>query len=176
MNLLYHKIKENFLNHKKTKFYFVLIICFGLLMVNANIFLYISDYFSINLEGDSDFDSFSKKSLFFLAVVFAPLTETFLCQILPYYILKNLKLFYLRIILPSILFGVLHDYSWLYMLATFFVGVVLNYLYFYCVAHRRNAYLYVAALHSLYNLVGNVVYLSNIYILLYTILYNFLGL
>jgi CAAX amino terminal protease family. len=91
-----------------------------------------------------------------LGLIIAPIIETILYQYLPNHFLIKIRILnkYLLIIIPSLLFGLSHSYHFLYMLMTFFGGVVLN--YYYIEMKKRTSYsLWATALiHSLYNLYG----------------------
>ncbi len=76
----------------------------------------------------------SKIELFFKALILAPIIETLLNQwfllILPLKKCcnptnKNLSI---GIFISAFLFGVLHSYSWSYILYAFFIGLYLNYI------------------------------------------------
>lgn len=113
-------------------------------------------YFKSSIATNNPFKDFSFKFLFFLTIIAAPLIETFFYQLLPYYILKYFKIrkVALRILIPSIMFGASHYYNLQYVIVATIMGSILNYFYLYSVAHRKNAFLWVVILHSLYNLVG----------------------
>ncbi|WP_426479898.1 CPBP family glutamic-type intramembrane protease [Chryseobacterium sp. CBSDS_008] len=121
---------------KKTVTFFIVSFVFALL--NGYFFNYINDaylHFDVNYNKSQNI---SKNELNFIAIFIAPFLETFLFQYLPYFILSkwiklNNKVF--CIIIMSIIFASMHYYNWLYIVMTFFGGIILNNLYIYYIHH-----------------------------------------
>lgn len=67
---------------------------------------------------------------FIFAIILAPCGETFLCNFFPNLVLRAFTTrFYILLIVPSILFAFNHTYNPLYVVYTFFGGIILNYFY-----------------------------------------------
>lgn len=138
---------------KNVKFYIFFLKCLGTLILISVLFSVLAYYFSIDMGGGALYKKKSMIGLFFLIVILIPPIETYFLQVLPYKLLRWIKVrrLYLRLIIPSGLFAILHTYSPLYAVVTFFGALIINYLYLYCIAHRRKAFLTTTLLHSLYN-------------------------
>lgn len=91
-----------------------------------------------------------------VGVFIAPGIETFLCNLLPNLILRLFtNRFYILLIIPSILFGLFHTYNPVYVVYTFFGGIILNYLYLKSMEHERStlsAFILTGLLHTSFNL------------------------
>ena len=88
-----------------------------------------------------------------VGVVLAPLIETTLFQALPIELLsrKTRVPWQGNVFISSVLFGAAHRYSWGYVLATFFVGLVFAYGYAVRRRERGWPFLLVFAVHALRN-------------------------
>ena len=105
-----------------------------------------------DLEFKSDSLTFeSKKEEFILVVVIAPILETFLFQYLPYLYLKKYNTIY-TIILSSILFGLSHSYSIIYIIYGLTVGMLFISAFFYSIKKYLQPFWLVAFCHFIYNL------------------------
>ncbi|KAF5071876.1 CPBP intramembrane metalloprotease [anaerobic digester metagenome] len=109
----------------------------------------------------SEAPSVSKRGvvmMFLLGVIFAPIYETILFQVIPYHILKLVPFLnrnkWLIIAISSLLFGVTHWYSVMYIIFAFSVGFVLIYAYAARVEGKPNAYVLIIIVHMLRNLVA----------------------
>lgn len=140
-------------NRKIAQIFFVLLL---IKIINGYLFTYINNRF-FKLENRA-FDNLSEGELFFVAVVAAPIIETLIFQYTLYKILNYLKVknTLILIVLMSIVFSLAHSYHWLYMLATFFSGLILNHLYISTLKNRGEwlAVLLTVGLHLSYNLFG----------------------
>ncbi|MBB6331709.1 membrane protease YdiL (CAAX protease family) [Chryseobacterium sediminis] len=141
---------------KKTVIFFI--ISFALALLNGYFFNYINDvYFHFDVNQNKH-TNISKDELNFLALFIAPFLETFLFQYLPFLILSkwiklNNKVF--CIIIMSIIFASMHYYNWLYIVMTFFGGIILNNLYIYYNKHVHTySFILTVLFHSLFNLYG----------------------
>lgn len=144
----------NKLENKKIIQFFFLLLLFKI--TNGYIFSYINNRF-FNLE-NAIFEKFSENEILFIAVVFAPIFETLIFQFFLYRLLNQIgiKNTLIIIILMSVAFSQAHWYHWLYVVATFISGLILNYFYLY-IHKKKNeliAVLLTIALHSSYNLYG----------------------
>lgn len=100
----------------------------------------------------------SKQYIIVVSSIFGPLVETFLFQMLPYYLFKKAGISnqYLVLFLPAIIFGYFHTYNPLYQLGAFTNGLVFNYTYIWYRINYKLAFLLVTLLHSAYNLYGTL--------------------
>ena len=134
------------------------LISFVLAVLNGYFFNYINDtYFHFDVNYNKS-QNISKNELNFIAIFIAPFLETFLFQYLPYLILSKWirlsnKVF--CIIIMSAIFASMHYYHWLYIVMTFFGGIILNNLYIYYNKHAHSySFILTALFHSLFNLYG----------------------
>ena len=134
------------------KFYKVFLACLLLSILNALFFSAIANYFDI-LPGNP-IEKLGLISQLFLACVVAPILETLLIVTLPNLLLRKagIKNRYLLIVFPSTLFGLAHYYSLLYIIVMFLNGLLMNFLYVYCLLKGYRAFYWVVLLHFLYNL------------------------
>ena len=97
----------------------------------------------------------SQNELFLIVVIIAPIIETYIAQ---FALMKFLKIYITNqiylLIIASTFFGIMHNYNWLYMLVTFFLGLILNYYYLEVQKISKYSFFLTALLHSLYNLYG----------------------
>ncbi len=138
-----------------SKFAKVFLLCFILSICNGYLFDYISSNFFPGLEGNP-IDKESLSEQLFVGCIIAPLIETLIFQYAVIRLLDKAGVhnFYLLLIIPAILFGLSHYYNWLYVVAMFGGGAIMNYLFLYCQANGYKAFWWVALLHCLYNLFG----------------------
>lgn len=142
------------LENKKIIQFFFLSLLFKIL--NGYIFNYLNQ--TVFLLETPFFEETPANELFFLVVVFAPIFETLICQLLLYRLLKHLKIknTLIIVILMSFVFSQGHWYHWLYVVGTFVNGLFLNYFYIYIYKNKNEliAVLLTIALHASYNLYG----------------------
>lgn len=128
---------------------------FLLAILNGYIFNLINDCW-VKVEVNS-FDEYSLPETILLVVFLAPLVETFFFQFLLFKLLAD----YLKItsntmciIIMSLVFSQAHWYHWLYVIMTFFSGIILN--AFYVTFRRKNKSIFwiTTLLHASYNLYG----------------------
>lgn len=140
-------------NKKIIQFFFLILL---LKIVNGYLFTYINNSF-FKLE-NTIFEKFSESELFFMAVVFAPIIETLIFQLFLFRLLNQIRIknTLAIIILMSVVFSQAHWYHWLYVVAAFISGLLLNYFYVYILKNKNEliAVLLTIALHSSYNLYG----------------------
>lgn len=88
-----------------------------------------------------------------VAIIFAPIYETALFQTLPFLILRRFAIFrrnrWAIVLIAALIFGSLHCYSVMYMIATAIIGALM--MYGYIVKWRRHAYLNLVLFHALWN-------------------------
>ncbi len=105
-----------------------------------------------HLEFKSNSMSFQSKNEEFVLVVFiAPILETLIFQYLPYFYLKKYRYIY-TILTSSILFGLAHAYSIIYIIYGFTIGLLFISTYFYSIRKNLNPFMLVAFSHFIYNL------------------------
>lgn len=140
---------------------YILFICLTLCVANSSFFAFLNNlYFHLNLG--AEFPGMSSTDMAFLAILLAPLLETFLIQLLPYIFFKKickLKNDLVAVFMMSVLFAFLHWYNWLYIIAAFFGGLILNsfYVYIYKKDDFLIAFWLTVLLHTLYNIYATFV-------------------
>ncbi|HYX06508.1 MAG TPA: CPBP family intramembrane glutamic endopeptidase [Bacteroidales bacterium] len=93
-------------------------------------------------------------------VVMIPLFETFIFQFLLINMVKALAgrsryTFWLSVLIPSVLFGLSHSYSLLYIVAATLTGIIFSLTYYISTFLRKeNGFLIVFLLHGLNNLLA----------------------
>ncbi len=141
---------------KKSLFFFI--ISFALALLNGYFFNFINDtYFHFDVNQNIQ-NNISKEELNFIAIFIAPFLETFLFQYLPYLVLSKwmkIKSRILCIVMTSIIFASMHYYNGLYIVMTFFGGIILNNLYIYYTKHAHfYSFVLTALFNGLFNLYG----------------------
>lgn len=95
------------------------------------------------------------KEAFWVAVIFAPLVETYLIQ---YLVIKNVHkwtgIYWIAVLASAIIFGALHTYSVPYMILTFLSGIVYGIIYVVLALRGKDPFVYIALTHALHNLTG----------------------
>lgn len=141
---------------KKLVIFFIISFVFAVL--NGYFFNYINDtylHFDVNQNKNPNI---SKHELNFIAIFVAPFIETLVFQYLPYLVLTKwikLKNELFCIIIMSIIFSSMHYYNWLYIVMTFFGGLILNNLYVYYYKNaRKYSFILTTIFHVLFNLYG----------------------
>ncbi|RBQ06283.1 CPBP family intramembrane glutamic endopeptidase [Pedobacter miscanthi] len=144
----------NLFTRKSIKFYIVFLSCLLLKIFFSYLFSYISILFSIDAKNSNPFENEDKKFIFLTVVFIVPFLETLVFQYVPYHALRLIKVHnsLFRLLIPTLIFGLSHYYSWMYIVVMCFMGSILNYFYLYCVDNRKSAFMWVAILHSVYNL------------------------
>jgi|LakMenE18May11ns_1017448.scaffolds.fasta_scaffold9717405_3 hypothetical protein len=105
-----------------------------------------------DLEFKSDSLTFeSKKEEFILVVIIAPILETLLFQYIPYFYLKKYNAIY-TILISSILFGLSHAYSIIYIIYGLTVGMLFISAFFYSIKKYLHPFWLVVFCHFIYNL------------------------
>lgn len=98
--------------------------------------------------------------LVFSAVIFAPLFETMLNQMLPWIILKRFKTVrrhrIIAVVLSGLIFGALHLYSVAYVFITLFMGMAM--MWAYIVKDHKNPYWNVVLFHAAWNATAIILY------------------
>ncbi len=136
----------------------VFICCLVATILNGYIFNYINNTYFEYSSNDNGLEKFSETAKFFMIVIFAPLLETSILNLFPNWALRRLKVSneFVLIIIPSILFALLHIYHPLYVVMTFIGGIILNWYYIYCQKNTRYTFWLVCLLHASYNLYGYI--------------------
>ena len=136
----------------------IFIISFALALLNGYFFNYINDnylHFNVNYYKHQNI---TKNELHFIAIFVAPFIETLVFQYFLYLVLTKwigIKNKYFCIIIMSIIFASMHYYNWLYIVMTFFGGIILNNLYIYYNKHVHTySFILTVLFHALFNLFG----------------------
>lgn len=107
---------------------------------------------SFNIVFKSKSFSFeSKTEEFILVVIVAPIFETFIFQYLPNFYLRKYNVCY-TILISSFLFGLAHNYSYIYILYGFIVGLLFISAYVFSIKEKINPFLIICYTHFIYNL------------------------
>jgi hypothetical protein len=140
-------------------FYSLLILigtCLTLAILNGYFFDFINNKFFHFTSDENGLSGFSTTSKFIIVVLITPLIETLIFQFIPIEFLKRTKwskpLF--LILVPSLIFSMMHYYHFIYVIMTFVGGIILNYYYLEMQKISKYPFLLTALLHSLYNLYG----------------------
>lgn len=149
----------NYKSFSNKKYYNILFFIFYLFLtiLNGYIFNWINDtYFNYTNKSENGLKDFTKIEKFSIIVIFAPVIETLIFQYIPNKILEKLKIKKkaLNIVIPSLLFSLVHYYSPIYIVMTFISGVLLNKFYIECKTKTNIYILLTILLHSMYNLYG----------------------
>jgi membrane protease YdiL (CAAX protease family) len=134
------------------KLFKVFILILSLKIINAHLVDFLNTHY-FKLKASIE-DAEKTGSFVILSVVIGPIIETLLFQKGLHQLLLKLKVTndFLILVIPSILFGLWHPYNWLYIVYTFFGGLLLNWFYLYAKVNVKYAFWWVASLHSLFNL------------------------
>jgi len=130
--------------------------CLVLKIANGYLFEYINEQW-VHFENitQNDLEKFSVNEQVLIAVIFGPVFETLILQMGLYVILKDgikIKNDHVVIGIMSTVFAMSHYYHWIYVIATFFGGVILNYFFIESKKLTRGYFFYTYLLHALYNL------------------------
>lgn len=91
--------------------------------------------------------------MFFTAVIVAPLLETLCFQMFPYWVLRRFKTFrdnrWAIVLIAALIFGSMHYYSVMYIIAASCMGAVM--MYGYIVKWRRHGYWNLVLFHAVWN-------------------------
>ncbi len=142
-------------NHELRKIGILTLMCLAIAITNGYFFDFLNDKFFHLSNTGNDINKMSRNEQFLIAVIIAPLIETLVAQFMLVETLRqkitNQKLL---ILLSSLFFAFMHYYSWLYIVVTFFGGLILNYYYLEIQKISKYSFFLTALLHSLYNLYG----------------------
>lgn len=99
-------------------------------------------------------ENYTLTEIFILSVIIGPIIESFLFQYLIIEILYIFKIIKVEIILiiSALAFSLSHYYNFIYILITFISGLIYASYYIYLkIEKKKFPFLYILALHSLYN-------------------------
>lgn len=154
-NTYLKKIDNYFLHCNKLLLVFIPII---IAITLSLLFAYILSLIYVDDDIVELLDYEKNKIKFFINLVFiAPIIETLLFQVIPFYILtKLIKNRYLIVLIVGILFGLVHyfnEQNYLEVLILSFIGIIYSY-FFYIGSIRKQVspFFIVALIHSGYNL------------------------
>jgi membrane protease YdiL (CAAX protease family) len=101
----------------------------------------------------------SIKQEFLFVVIIGPFVETFLCQYFLINLIISLTRFLfkkesnsLAIFISALIFGLGHQYNYMYMAVTFFTGLLYSTFFIIIKYRKQDAFTYTAIVHALYNL------------------------
>lgn len=135
----------------------VLVMTFSSVMLTLSILPILATINSV-WPGEIANEGYSKFSLFILAVVIAPIVETFLFQFVVIEILRKwISSSIIIVLLSSGLFAISHLSSYAYGLSNFFTGAILAYTYLLAIKRKFSPFLCTTAVHSLRNVIVFVI-------------------
>ena len=129
---------------------------------------YIAHLFDIQINSNPiKFDSIKEE--FLVVVIAGPFIETFLCQYFLINFIISLTRFLfkkesisLAIFISALIFGLGHQYNYIYMAVTFFTGLLYATFFFIIKCRKQDAFTCTSIVHSLYNLFAfGMKYLEN---------------
>lgn len=127
------------------------------MIINGYFFNYINFLF-FNFDGSKQLENIPKGEEFFVVVIFAPILETIFLQYSLYklLLLSRVKHYSFYLITMAFIFSLLHTYNWLYVLMTFFGGLLLNNYYLKMIDFNNQfkAIVYTIVLHAIFNAYG----------------------
>jgi hypothetical protein len=139
------------------------LLCFYLLTIIIIIPLfYILDYLNLKIEANPIYEN-DKFFILIIGVLFSPMIETVLIQFLLFKSIRysirvyfcninHIKLSIISIFITSLIFGFLHYFSLGYIILMFFLGLILNSVFFISELRNDTPILNTIIVHSLYNL------------------------
>lgn len=124
-------------------------------VLNGYLFLFINNSF-IHFNNHK-INSLSSIERYFLVLFIAPIIETVVFQFLLYKLIKNkIHNVWIAILLMSFVFSQAHWYHWIYVLMTFFGGIIIN--HFYVTVYKKEgdwtSFWLTVMLHFCYNFYG----------------------
>jgi hypothetical protein len=100
--------------------------------------------------------------MFILVGIVGPIIETYLFQVVLIYFLKKVNYLNnnkaLLVIVASIIFGVLHNYSYDYIIFGFLFGMILNYSYLIYKNKTLSSFIIALTIHIIYNILVLLVF------------------
>ncbi len=129
------------------------LLCFILLLLNSFFFSLIEHYYFPGLKQNP----IENENMIFqviIGVLISPIVETYVFQVLSFIISKKLKIknTFIRVIVPSFIFALSHNFNTIYICMTFFMGIIFTYMYIvYRENEKKNAFLLVTIIHIFYN-------------------------
>ena len=106
--------------------------------------------------GGADFQESSLLVEFITIGILGPIIESILSQLIPIYLLSLIKKLPLWsiILISAVGFALMHNYSWLYIVYSFFIGILYATTFLICKIKRGYslAFRSVCLIHSLYNI------------------------
>lgn len=119
---------------------------------------YVVDLYDIKINTNPIiFDSIKQEFLF--VVIIGPFVETFLCQYFLINLIISLTRFLfkkesisLAIFISALIFGLGHQYNYMYMAVTFFTGLLYSTFFIIIKFRKQDAFTCTAIVHALYNL------------------------
>ncbi|SHF16988.1 hypothetical protein SAMN02745195_02000 [Thermoanaerobacter uzonensis DSM 18761] len=149
-----NKIFYNYINNVSDFGYILTMVVFSFLIDNV-IAIY-TNISNINFNGPK-FDM-SPILMLILVGIISPVFETYLYQVVLIYLLKKINYLnnhkILLIIVASIIFGISHCYSYIYIFSTFLAGLILNYSYVFYKNKTLTPFKIVLSIHSIHNIIN----------------------
>lgn len=163
MNFVKKSISLFFLQKPISFMLFYCLCSFLIVLIPFCIFCFVKIFFPLIEHTEGPFKNTSSISYkFIVAIILAPIMETFVFQYLVFVSLKNKIKPIFIIIISALLFGLSHYYDFFYILNTIYIGLILALAYYNWNGKRINKFWMVVSIHSLHNLITLVV--TNLYL------------
>ena len=139
---------------KINRFYFILTGALLMLLINILITSLPASESISNIDGINSIKKSGALKAFFLVIIFSPIVETALFQLIPLrlipFIFKKIPKLYL-ILISAIAFAAIHSYNATYIVFTFFGGLVLAYFFLLSIKRKEYAFINITIIHMLLN-------------------------
>ncbi|AFK85681.1 MULTISPECIES: CPBP family intramembrane glutamic endopeptidase [Thermoanaerobacterium] len=149
-----NKIICNYINKISDHGYILMMVVFSFIIDNV-----ILIYMNIsNIKFNGPKLDMSPILILILVGIVSPIFETYLYQVILIYLLKKINYLnnhkILLIIVASIIFGLSHCYSYIYIFSTFLAGLILNYSYVIYKNKTLTPFKIVLSIHSIHNIIN----------------------
>jgi uncharacterized protein len=142
------------LKEHKLSYWFRMFMLLSTAICNGYFFSWLINYLSLHTN-QKELHALSKVDLFLMIAFWAPIAETVIFQYIPIeLIVKKFKSKWISILVSALLFCSIHFYNYIYVVMTFFAGIILGIAYFESKKHSRWAIVHTICFHSAYNVYG----------------------
>ncbi len=138
-------------NNFRSIFFFLF--CLVLLLLNSTVFSTI-EFFYFSGMHQNPIQNESMAFRIAIGVILTPIVETYVFQSLPNLIMNKIKVknIFLRIVIPSLIFALSHNFNVIYICMAFCAGLVFNCMYLtYKDNNNKYAFILVVVIHASYN-------------------------
>ncbi|WP_160692258.1 CPBP family intramembrane glutamic endopeptidase [Clostridium sp. C2-6-12] len=128
--------------------------------------IYLYEEYIGQMGGPENLNAASVESQIIIGSIIGPLIETFIFQYGIIEILSSTKIFkeknIIIAVISSLLFGISHSYSYIYMVYAFIIGLLLAYSYFVYRKKGFSAFWIVFIIHGIRNTISTILIYFNI--------------